>query len=508
MDEPSVILRNDHDRVTPSPSIYLEPVTMHATLRRLASLAALLTLTGGALSFTAAPLLASGDVTIEMSLLGFTPSDLEVETGTTITWVNTERLNYPVLGGAHRVNAADGSFESGDIPPGAAFTTTFNNPVAISYVCEFHPHTMSGTLTVIGDPVVPPATEKTISIVEGNPNDTASWKFKPNELAVEVGTTVIWRNLGSIDHTVTDGDGTFDSGFLRGGQSFTRTFTKPVAISYFCKPHPWMTGTIVVSAPGQAPPKLPTKKPTATGGGVPTTTVVPPTREGNEPATWQAKIVEGSVSDPQSWGYAPDSLSVQEGDTVVWTNAGSIAHTVTADGGLLDSGDLDAGLAFSFTFPSTGTFTYACKPHPWMTGVIQVVPAGVDVSTVAPVSAPEPVVGAPGGSAEPGSSTDTDISRSQATAAWTVGSMAVAAGTGIGIFAIGGVIALLGALQLRRQRGDVKTDDLASASMIEAASDAEPAGGPVGIVIDLSETPVLVAANAAPRKSAIRADAD
>lgn len=452
--------------------------------RRLAATFTMLALTAGLVSFTAGPLEASGDeVTIEMSIVGFSPSNLTIPTGSTVTWLNTERLDYPVLQGTHRLSSEDGSLQSMDIPPGAAFTATFNLPTTISYVCELHPHTMTGSLTVVGDPVLPAPTEKTVKIVEPSSTDANSWGFDPKELKVEVGTTVTWRNTGAVTHTVTSDDAGFDSGNLAAGKAFSFTFTRSAAISYYCKPHPWMTGTILVSKPGEAPPKIPTKKP-GSGGSDPGPPIVltPPARQGNQPATWQARIVEGSISDPSSWGYAPESLSVQAGDSVVWTNAGSIAHTVTSADGTFDSGDLAAGSRFSFTFPNTGTFAFACKPHPWMTGVIQVVPKGVDATTVAPPQPPAPRVQAPGGSSSAGGSDGEtaevkDISGSDAEAAWTVGAIGLAAGTGVGLFGVGALIAVLGALQLRRQRSY-------AASIAEATAAMD--------VIDLTQTQVLV----------------
>jgi len=47
-------------------------------------------------------------------------------------------------------------------------------------------------------------------------------------------------------HTVTADDRSWDSGMLRDGQRYTRTFTTPGRYPYFCLPHPYMRGTVVV----------------------------------------------------------------------------------------------------------------------------------------------------------------------------------------------------------------------------------------------------------------------
>jgi plastocyanin len=60
------------------------------------------------------------------------------------------------------------------------------------------------------------------------------------------------------------------------------------------------------------------------------------------------------------------------GTTVVWTNNAPLAHTVTADHGSYDSGLIDVGKRWSYTFSRAGTYEFHCTPHPFMTGVVVV----------------------------------------------------------------------------------------------------------------------------------------
>ncbi|MGH9410633.1 MAG: plastocyanin/azurin family copper-binding protein [Vicinamibacterales bacterium] len=60
------------------------------------------------------------------------------------------------------------------------------------------------------------------------------------------------------------------------------------------------------------------------------------------------------------------------GSTVTWTNTDSIPHTTTADGGQWNSGVIQPGAQFNFTFSSAGTFAYHCSIHPNMVGTITV----------------------------------------------------------------------------------------------------------------------------------------
>jgi plastocyanin len=53
-------------------------------------------------------------------------------------------------------------------------------------------------------------------------------------------------------------------------------------------------------------------------------------------------FLDADSCQPQEWTYAPGEVSVKVGITVVWTNTGGVAHTVTADDGqAFDSGTID-----------------------------------------------------------------------------------------------------------------------------------------------------------------------
>jgi plastocyanin len=86
----------------------------------------------------------------------------------------------------------------------------------------------------------------------------------------------------------------------------------------------------------------------------------------------------GSVSIPSgartlgSAAYAPNPLTVNAGTMVTWTNGDSIAHTVTSDNGVFDSGSIAASGKYSFTFNTKGTFSYHCTFHSGMVGQVVV----------------------------------------------------------------------------------------------------------------------------------------
>jgi plastocyanin len=70
--------------------------------------------------------------------------------------------------------------------------------------------------------------------------------------------------------------------------------------------------------------------------------------------------------------FSPATLTIQVGDTVTWRNADDRPHTVTSNDGAFDSGNLDEGQGFSFTFAEPGTYTYRCDYHPDMQATIVV----------------------------------------------------------------------------------------------------------------------------------------
>lgn len=73
-----------------------------------------------------------------------------------------------------------------------------------------------------------------------------SYAFNPGTLTVEAGSTVTFKNLDDVVHTITAKDGSFDSGPIGKDKVYTATFSKPGVYSIYCKPHNFMTGTITV----------------------------------------------------------------------------------------------------------------------------------------------------------------------------------------------------------------------------------------------------------------------
>jgi plastocyanin len=61
--------------------------------------------------------------------------------------------------------------------------------------------------------------------------------------------------------------------------------------------------------------------------------------------------------------FDPEEIEVESGTTITWTNDGDAPHTVTADNGSFDSGNMDPGDDFSETFVDQGRYPYYCEYH-------------------------------------------------------------------------------------------------------------------------------------------------
>ena len=99
--------------------------------------------------------------------------------------------------------------------------------------------------------------DATVTITEGSQSDINSWGFTPPEVTIPAGQAITWTNGGSIAHTATATGGQFDTGMIAPGESKTVTLSAPGTYAYQCTPHPWMKGTITVTAAANAPAAAP-----------------------------------------------------------------------------------------------------------------------------------------------------------------------------------------------------------------------------------------------------------
>ena len=86
-----------------------------------------------------------------------------------------------------------------------------------------------------------------------------------------------------------------------------------------------------------------------------------------QPAAAQAKSADYTIK-ITNYKFARQALTIKVGQTVKWINEDSAPHTVTTTSGpaKFDSGTLQKGDSWSYTFTKPGTYKYYCAVHPDM----------------------------------------------------------------------------------------------------------------------------------------------
>ncbi len=85
-------------------------------------------------------------------------------------------------------------------------------------------------------------------------------------------------------------------------------------------------------------------------------------------------VPDASTKGAAAYDPNPKTVSLATHAKVIWANDDGLQHTVTADGGAFDSGNINSGEAWGHTFTATGTYAYHCAIHPTMVGTLVVTP--------------------------------------------------------------------------------------------------------------------------------------
>jgi LPXTG-motif cell wall-anchored protein len=155
----------------------------------------------------------------------------------------------------------------------------------------------------------------------------------------------------------------------------------------------------------------------------------------------------------KDFAFGPSSVTVNVGDTVTWSNSGPTGHSATANDGSFDTGILPKGKSGSHTFSKAGTFSYICKPHPFMKGTVIVKAASAGGGSDNGSGSN----GSSGSSGTAGSSGSSGSSSSGSTGTGSSGSGSSLPNTGFdagGIALLGLTTLLLGAYLHRRARAE------------------------------------------------------
>lgn len=68
--------------------------------------------------------------------------------------------------------------------------------------------------------------------------------FSPKNITVKAGDTIQFINMDTAPHTATAKDGSFETGRLKKGESAMVKISSAGDLSYFCKIHPSMKGSV------------------------------------------------------------------------------------------------------------------------------------------------------------------------------------------------------------------------------------------------------------------------
>jgi plastocyanin len=177
------------------------------------------------------------------------------------------------------------------------------------------------------------------------------FQFTPATLTINQGDTVVWTNVQGT-HSVFHACGTslFGNSVAVAPWVYQFAFDVPPGMyPYECQVHPdLMLGSITVL---------------------------------RVPQRWDVNV--------QNYAFTPANITVQQGDTIVWTNTFGF-HSVHHTGTPTKFGTPSAGAVWTYTFPcslSVGTYPYICEVHPTlMQGTVTV------TAPPAPPAAPNALV--------------------------------------------------------------------------------------------------------------------
>jgi plastocyanin len=93
----------------------------------------------------------------------------------------------------------------------------------------------------------------------------------------------------------------------------------------------------------------------------------------------QRSAATGSAAAPntvviKNFSFSPKPITVKTGSTITVINDDNTTHTLTANNGAFNTGDVGGGQDGRITVDRAGTFAYHCTIHTFMTGTARVTP--------------------------------------------------------------------------------------------------------------------------------------
>lgn len=200
----------------------------------------------------------------------------------------------------------------------------------------------------------------------------ADFSFTDATLTVNAGDTVTWTNNGAVAHTVTsDVAGTFDSGNLAPGQTFSFTFPAAGNFDYHCSIHTQMKGNVSVNAVGGGTVggtnatgtwsgKFKSKKYKQTGGDTKAISI-----SGTLTATLNHVVSDltGTLAFSGSDGSSSYTSTGKIGNTHFWMNGinSSQDETITISGHFSKKGDSFKGVGIIYEKEEAQEISFSLK---------------------------------------------------------------------------------------------------------------------------------------------------
>jgi len=185
----------------------------------------------------------------------FLPSRTIIPQGDIVHWINDDTVGHTVT--AVRFNSGL-IWPQGSTYGPSSYSHKFDKSGTYAYFCQIHPY-MSGVVFANVQ-----ETERVLNSTVGStyfvdvkvemPQGTAYANsygpyFIPTYALVPVDARVTWTNKDYVAHTATSVDGSFDTQPVLPGTSITLAIDHiPGTISYYCKIHPWMQGTLDITS--------------------------------------------------------------------------------------------------------------------------------------------------------------------------------------------------------------------------------------------------------------------
>ncbi len=103
-----------------------------------------------------------------------------------------------------------------------------------------------------------------------------------------------------------------------------------------------------------------------------TVAVREPQNSSARPAVSRSRDPDTVIVTIRSFRFVRDKITVNAGDVIVWRNADPVEHIVLSDSGAFESPVIAPGRDWTHRVTTPGTYTYYCKPHPFMKAQIRI----------------------------------------------------------------------------------------------------------------------------------------